>query len=63
VRLRRRWHDPGWPFRKPAFGVLAVSNLAQRVEGAVVFLDGVAIRQSAPGAPNGHHNGHADQDN
>jgi hypothetical protein len=63
VRLRWRGREPGWPFRKTAFGVLAVSDLSQRVESAVVFLDGVAIRQSAPRAPNGHHHGHADQHN
>jgi hypothetical protein len=63
VRLGRRWHDPGRPARKPALGLLAVSDLFQRSERAVVFFDGVPIGQSASGAPNGHNDGHADQHN
>jgi hypothetical protein len=40
-----------------------VGDLLQRSERAVVLFDGVAIGQSPPGAPNGYHNGHADQHN
>jgi hypothetical protein len=38
-----------------------MSDLAQCVKGAVVFFNGVAIGQSSPGAPNGHHDRDADQ--
>jgi hypothetical protein len=60
VGLGGRWHDPGRPARRPTFGLLAVSDLLQRSERAVVLFDGVAIGQAPPGAPDGYDNGHAD---